>query len=106
MLLRHIYGHKGIKKHICPHEWCDFAFAEKDGLQRHMETHTTREGYINNLTEESRLMREMKKWGLDIDTNITINASRNGCLTDTERIYSRVDMVVLNVTPCMIECLG
>lgn len=44
-----------------------------------------REGVIRHLKEESRVLREMKTWE-----------------TDTERLYSRVDMVVLDVKSCIL----
>lgn len=67
-----------------------------------MQSFHTRAGIVKNMKEESRVIREMEAWGLCVDTNVTIEASRHGCLTDTERLYSRVDIVVLNVTSCIL----
>lgn len=67
-----------------------------------MQSFHTREGFVKQLKEESRVIREMGSWGLCVDTNLTIEASRQWCLTDTERLYSRVDIVVLNVTSCIL----
>lgn len=54
------------------------------------------------MKEESRVIREIESWGLRVDTNVTLEASRHECLIDTERLYSRVDIVVLNVRSCTL----
>ena len=101
-LQSHIYSHEGVKPFRCPYEWCDYRGTTEYMVRQHMKTNHSREGYIRKLSSESRVIRALKKWGLGVDTDITIDASRNGCLTDTERLYSRVDIVVTNVTSCVL----
>lgn len=98
----YVNRHNGVRPYRCPKDWCDFATTYKSSYKSHMKSFHTREGIVKQLKEESRVIREMKKWGLCVDTNVTMEASRHGCLTDTERMYSRVDIVVVNVTSCIL----
>lgn len=98
----HMNRHYGIKPYKCPHEWCDYECTSKGEIKTHLKRIHSRDGFIRKLREESRVIRKLKEWGLSIDTDITIDASRNGCVSDTDRKYSRVDMVILNVTSCIL----
>lgn len=99
----------GVNKHNCPYDGCAYATSSKQGITYHVNrtrVHTIGSYAIisyarrscETAIEESRVIRETKKWGSCVDTNVTIEASRHGCLTDTERLYSRVDIVMLDVT--------
>lgn len=101
-LRNHVNRHKGIKPFSCKHEWCDYRGTTYAEVERHIESFHSRKGFIRNLKQESRVIKKLKKWGLQVDTNITIDASRNGCMDDTDRKYSMIDMVVLNVTSCIL----
>ena len=98
----HINRHNGVKPYPCPHEWCDYRGTIKRDIRKHIQSIHSRDGFIRKLKEEYRVIRKLKEWGLNVDTDITIDASRNGCVSDTDRKYSRVDMVVLNVTSCIL----
>jgi len=101
-LQNHINSHEGVKPFKCPQEWCDYRGTTDNMVKQHVERNHSREGYIKKLSSESRVIRALKKWGLEVDTDIVIDASRNGCLSDTERLYSRVDIVVTNITSCIL----
>lgn len=101
-MIDHINAHDGVKPHTCPHEWCGFATTYKSSYMSHMQSFHTRQGIVKKMKEEYRVIREIESWGLCVDTNVTMYASRHGCLTDTERLYSRVDIVVINVTSCIL----
>lgn len=101
-LTDHINVHNGIKPHPCVYDWCDYRSTTILGVRQHVKSSHSRSGYIRKLTEESRILRRLRTWGLSVDTDVTIDASRNGCLNDTDRSYSRVDMVILNITSCIL----
>lgn len=98
----HMNRHNGVKPHACTHEWCDYRGTTKGDIRQHLKNVHNRDGFIKKLKEEYRVIRKLKEWGLNVDTDITIDASRNGCVPDVNRKYSRVDMVVLNVTSCIL----
>lgn len=54
------------------------------------------------LTYESRVLRGLRKWGLTVATPVTMYASSQGWLHDTDRTYSRVVMMVMDVTSCIL----
>ena len=101
-LRNHVNRHQGIRPFKCKYEWCDYRGTTYAEVERHIESFHSRKGFLRNLTQESHTIRKLKKWGLDVDTDITIDASRNGCLNDTTRLYSKVDIVITNVTSCIL----
>lgn len=70
-------------------------------LERRTRAHHPAEEHPR-LPTESHIATEMTKWGLTIATRVTMPASRNGWLTDTSRVYSEVDIIVMDVTACIL----
>ena len=98
----HMNIHNGILPFPCPHDWCDYRARTRSNLFYHLKNTHSRKGYIRKLTEESRIIRRLKSWGLNIDTDVTIFASNHGCLNDTNRSFSRIDIVIADITSCVV----
>lgn len=96
----------GEKKHVCGFGgWCEFRTHYSDSLKSHKKTHTI-EGQIRKKKQENRVNELLKEWGYTVDAELTISAKNSGCLTDTDRYYSRIDFVVINCTSAILilEC--
>ncbi|CAM9116065.1 unnamed protein product [Ectocarpus sp. 8 AP-2014] len=79
---------------LCPHSRCHVVSVGDKALRHHV----TKEH--PSLPIESRIGEEMTKWGLTVATSVIMPASRGGWLTDTSRVYSMVDIIVMDVTSC------
>lgn len=51
---------------------------------------------------EFNLLRKLREWGFKVPSPVTMPASNYGWLTDTTRKYSLVDMMVEDVTSCVV----
>lgn len=85
----------------CPHAWCDFVAISPQGVRDHVAATHIHKAF-GHLTHESRVLREVRKWGLTVATPVTMYAFSQGWLTDTSRKYSRVDMMVMDVISCVL----
>lgn len=86
----------------CPHGWCGTLFPSTDALRNHVATSHMREGFISRLQHESHVLRELRGWGLTVATSVEMYVSRHGWVSDTTREFARVDMVVMDVTSCIL----
>ncbi len=86
----------------CPHGWCGTLFSSTDALRNHVSTEHTREGYISHLKYESCVLRALREWGLTVATSVEMYVSMHGWVSDTTRQFARVDMVVMDVTSCIL----
>lgn len=100
--VHHMNIHNDIRPFPCPHDWCDYRGRTRSNLFYHLKNTHSRKGYIRKLTEESRVIRRLKSWGLNVDTDVTIFASKHGCLNDTSRSFSRIDIVITDITSCVV----
>ncbi len=85
----------------CPHSWCGFVSVCMGDVRKHVAEKHARQGF-DYLGYESHVLMQLRKWGLTIATPVTMYASSQGWLTDTDRTYSRVDMMVMDVTSCCV----
>lgn len=94
-LVTHMRFHFGTKPFPCNFPECDFKGTTSSHLKRHQETHTIK-GQIRRKKQENRVSTLLKEWGYTADPEVTINASRNKCVEDTQRYYSRLDFTIIN----------
>lgn len=97
----HMNSHHGLKPFACNFQGCDFKAATSSHLKRHMSTHTI-EGQIRRKTQENRVSKLLKEWGYTADPEVTINASKNKCVDDTQRYYSRLDFTIVNCVKAIL----
>lgn len=96
-----------VKRHIDPFPYpcnfpgCNFRSAYKNNITSHMKTHSP-EGQIRHKMQENRVNRLLKKWGYTADVEVTINASRNNCVQDTQRYYSNLDFTIVNCVKAIL----
>lgn len=79
----------------CDFPGCEFKCVRQDALKRHNTTHTI-EGQTRRKKQENRVSTILKEWGYTADLEVTINASRTSCVSDTNRFYSRLDFTIVN----------
>ena len=85
----------------CPHSWCSFRSVCMEDVRKHVAEKHTRQGF-DYTGYESHVLLQLRNWGLTIATSVTMYASSQGWLKDTDRTYSRVDMMVMDVTRCCV----
>ena len=97
----HMKRHNNERDYVCDFPGCDHKYFIPSDLTRHKKTHTP-EGQIRHKKQEKRVTKMLTLWDYQYDPEVTINASRNNCLPDTNRHYSRLDYHILNITSCIV----
>ncbi len=100
-LARHMLVHDESRIHSCEFPSCDYETTNIDRFNRHKKTHTP-EGQIRHKKQEKRVTKMLTHWDYQYDPEVTINASRGNCLTDTNRHYSRLDYNIINCTSAVL----
>jgi len=100
----HIKWHNKDKIYECRFTWCDNIYRSTWERNVHETRHMNSD--ISRKPHERRVLKNLKEWGYDIDFEITINASQQKCLLDTERYFSRLDFQIINCVNAIliVEC--
>ena len=94
----HVLRHLGIKQFECPFGGCEDSFVRNSDLKSHAKTHSL-ERQASRRKEEAIIIKLLKEWGFSVDMELTINAKRKGCVSDTpDRHFSRIDFNIINCT--------
>lgn len=97
----HMRMHNNERNYICDFPMCDLSFISSSQLARHKKTHSP-DAQKYHKKQEKRVTKMLTLWDYQYDPEVTINASRNNCLTDTNRHYSRLDYHIINITSCIV----